>query len=260
METTSFIKNITKMYCVIPVNIAGIYALYQLASAPAWWWVAAVIGYMCMVMLGVAGCYHRLLSHRGYQVSRPVKIMLLWFAAVAGQGSPMFWVGIHNGYHHPFTDTEKDPHSPVHGFWHSYILWMYRTDYNNLNIRPIAHLFRDPDCAFFHRHYAKVFFLSHIVVALIGFEFWLYAMALPAFLGLHAYGLNTSLNHYSFMGYRNYQSRDNSVNSIWLFPFIQGEAWHNNHHGDPKNPNYGHRHWWELDPTYYLIKLIRQDR
>jgi stearoyl-CoA desaturase (delta-9 desaturase) len=260
METPSFIKNITKMYCVIPVNVAGIYALYQIAAAPAWWWVAAIVGYMCIMMLGVAGCYHRLLSHKGYEVARPVKLILLWFAAIAGQGSPMFWVGIHRRYHHRFTDTLQDPHSPVHGFWHSYILWMYKTDYNNMSVKSIVDLFKDPDCMFFHRHYAKIFFLGHIIVALINFDLWLYAMALPAFVGLHGNGLNTSLNHYSFMGYRNYKIKDNSVNSPWLFPFILGEAWHNNHHGDAKNPNYGHRRWWEIDPTYWLIQIIRSDK
>jgi fatty-acid desaturase len=257
METTTFIKNLFRFYWFIPINAVGIYALFHIGSAPAWWWLATAVGFMCVAMLGIAGCYHRLLAHKGYTVSRPVKIILLWFATIAGQGSAMFWVGVHKGYHHKYADTLQDPHSPVHGFWHSYILWIFRIDYTKLNVKPIIYLFRDPDCLFFHKHYSIIFFLSHFIVAMINLELWLYIMALPVFLCLHSNALNTSLNHYSRMGYRNYEIRDNSVNSPWLFPFMFGEAWHNNHHANPSNINYGGRRWWELDPTYWLIRLIK---
>lgn len=260
MAAKEIIKGMFRMYCVVPVNVFGIYAMYTLIQGHGYngWWIGTLVGYVCMMMLGVAAGYHRLLSHKGYEVSRPVKLVLLWFAAVSGMGSPMFWVGVHRGIHHRYADTEKDLHSPIHGFWSSYMLWLFKTDFSKLNMRAIADLFKDPDCMFFHKHYAKIFFLSHAAVAFISFDFWLYTMALPAFLTLHANGLNTSLNHYECMGYKNYTVTDRSVNSIWLFPFIQGEAWHNNHHGDPRNPNYGHRRWWELDPTYYLIKLFKK--
>lgn len=30
-------------------------------------------------------------------------------------------------YHHQYTDTERDPHSPVQGFWFSYVIWTFDT-------------------------------------------------------------------------------------------------------------------------------------
>lgn len=39
------------------------------------------------------------------------------------QGSPIAWVSTHR-YHHQFTDTEKDAHSPLKGFWFSHIGWI----------------------------------------------------------------------------------------------------------------------------------------
>ncbi|PRQ52679.1 putative acyl-CoA desaturase [Rosa chinensis] len=36
--------------------------------------------------------------------------------------SPLDWVSIHRS-HHQFTDTVKDPHSPVRGFWFSHVGW-----------------------------------------------------------------------------------------------------------------------------------------
>jgi len=34
-----------------------------------------------------------------------------------------------------------------------------------------------------------------------------------------------------------------------------GEGWHNNHHADPRSVRHGHR-WWELDVTYWSIRLL----
>jgi stearoyl-CoA desaturase (delta-9 desaturase) len=60
------------------------------------------------------------------------------------------------------------------------------------------------------------------------------------------------------MGYQNYESNDNSVNSPWLFPFVLGECWHNNHHGDVKAYNFGNVHWWEIDPSGLVIELLKK--
>jgi stearoyl-CoA desaturase (delta-9 desaturase) len=79
------------------------------------------------------------------------------------------------------------------------------------------------------------------------------------FVTLHCFLVQTCFTHVSKLGYQNYQTKDNSINSPWLFPIILGEAWHNNHHGDARNPNLGGRHWWELDPTFWIIQLIRND-
>lgn len=261
MEKKKLLNKILLMYCVIPIYIFGFYSIFKIFTdqSISYWWVYSIIGYICMMMLGIAGCYHRMLSHKGYSTNRFIKIIMLWFATIAGQGSAVFWVGIHRGYHHRNTDTDNDPHSPIHGFWHSYIFWMFNFDYSKINLRFIIDIIKDNDCMFFHKHYAKIFFGSHLFLLIINFDLWLFLFALPAFLTLHANGLNTSLNHYKFMGYTNYNLKDNSVNSIWLFPFIQGEAWHNNHHGDPRNINYGIK-FWELDPTYWLIRLIKSNR
>jgi stearoyl-CoA desaturase (delta-9 desaturase) len=242
---------------IVPMQFIGIYALIAviLGTAPSWWWIATIIGYICMKMLGISAGYHRLFCHNGYKVNIFTKRLLLWFGIIAGQGSPIYWIGIHRGYHHRYADTDKDAHSPKHGFWHSYILWMFKM--KTMSIRSVVNLLRDPDMVFAHKHYIKIFWLSHLVVALISFDLWLYFMGFAAFITLHTFLIQTSVTHLSKVGYKNYNVRDDSVNVPWLFPFILGEAWHNNHHGDSRNPNYGRR-WWELDPTYWLIKIIRK--
>lgn len=243
---------------IIPMQLLALWAIYKLfaGTAPEWWWVALLIGYVCLMMLGISACYHRMLSHRGFEAHPMIKRVMMWFAIVAGQGSPIFWCVVHRGYHHRFTDAPGDPHSPREGFWHSYILWMFKLRKGQLSPKSCVDLMRDPDCTFAHDHYQQILWISHFIVASISIDLWLYFMILPAFITLHSFAIQTSLNHSRTYGYTNYERADDSKNVSWLFPFILGEAWHNNHHSDPKNPNFGHRRWFEFDPTYYLIKLI----
>jgi len=242
---------------IVPMQVFGIYALYEIfaGQAPAWWWIATVTGYVCIKMLGVSAGYHRLFSHAGYKVNIIVKRILLFFGILAGQGSPIFWIGIHRGYHHRYADKPGDAHSPNDGFWHSYIGWMFTR--SKMSIRSVVDLLRDPDMVYAHRHYIKILWATNIVLALISIDLWLYLLAFPTFITLHSFLTQTSVTHLYWAGYRNYAVRDNSVNVPWLFPIILGEAWHNNHHSDGRNPNYGRR-WWEIDPTYWLICLIRK--
>jgi fatty-acid desaturase len=250
---------ITALTRIVPVQIFGVYALYLLFTGQYSWWniLCIVIGYICIMILGVSGCYHRMLSHKSFSVHPLIKKLMLWCSAISNQGSPIFWVMIHRGYHHKYSDTDKDPHSPIHGFWHSYILWMFKLKEGDHNIKYVVDLLKDKDVLFFHKYYNWIIWVSHFTLAIINFEFWLFTIMLPAFLTLHSFAIQTSLNHSKKYGYRNYETKDDSVNVIWLWPLILGEAWHNNHHGESGEPNFGGRKWWEIDPTYQVIKLIR---
>ena len=55
------------------------------------------------------------------------------------------------------------------------------------------------------------------------------------------------------MGRRRYATGDDSRNSFILAAVTLGEGWHNNHHRYQSSTRNGF-FWWELDPTYYLLK------
>ena len=245
---------------IIPLNVLGFFSIYYFISRDVdlIWLLATLVGYVLIKMVGVGAGYHRLISHKAFETSRPVKRFILFLGILSGQGSPILWAGVHRPGHHRFSDTEKDPHSPHHGFWHSYILWMFKLTEKDVNIRRISDLLKDPDIVFSHKYCTEIFWLVNMILLFVNIHLWLFLLILPAFFTFHAFCIQTSLVHYKFMGYQNYSTKDDSVNSIWLFPLSQGEAWHNNHHGDPRNPNFGGRHWWEIDPTYWLIKLLRK--
>lgn len=241
---------------VVPMQFFGIYAVYDILSSnsPTWWWIATIIGYICFKMIGIAAGYHRLFCHRSFEVNTFVKRIILYFGILGGQGSPIMWVAIHRGYHHRHADTAKDLHSPKDGIWHSYMGWMFK--YPTVSIRSALDLTRDPDMLWVHKYYIPIIYITHILAAMISINLWLYLFMLPMFITLHCFLMQTCLTHLPILGYRNYNVKNDSVNSPWLFPLILGEAWHNNHHGNPKSPNFGGKKWWELDPTFWIIRLL----
>ena len=56
-------------------------------------------------------------------------------------------------------------------------------------------------------------------------------------------------------GTRRFATRDDSRNNLWLALLTFGEGWHNNHHFFPGSVRQGFR-WWEVDLTYYLLRLM----
>jgi stearoyl-CoA desaturase (delta-9 desaturase) len=67
----------------------------------------------------------------------------------------------------------------------------------------------------------------------------------------HATFCINSLAH--VRGRKRYLTGDDSRNNWLLALFTMGEGWHNNHHAYQSSVRQGFR-WWEIDPTYYLLK------
>jgi stearoyl-CoA desaturase (delta-9 desaturase) len=56
-------------------------------------------------------------------------------------------------------------------------------------------------------------------------------------------------------GSQRYVTGDDSRNN-WLLALITlGEGWHNNHHAYQRSTRQGFR-WWEIDPTFYVLKAL----
>jgi stearoyl-CoA desaturase (delta-9 desaturase) len=56
-------------------------------------------------------------------------------------------------------------------------------------------------------------------------------------------------------GYRNYNTPDISRNTLVVDFVTLGELFQNNHHKFGMSPNFAAR-WFELDPTYQVMKLM----
>ena len=56
-------------------------------------------------------------------------------------------------------------------------------------------------------------------------------------------------------GSRRYEMTNTSRNNALMALLTLGEGWHNNHHHYPVTARAGF-YWWEIDITYYLLRLL----
>lgn len=86
-----------------------------------------------------------------------------------------------------------------------------------------------------------------------GAQFLSWGFFLSTVILYHATFTVNSLAH--VWGSRRYATRDDSRNNPLLALITLGEGWHNNHHHYPGSVRQGF-FWWELDPTYYVLRLM----
>jgi stearoyl-CoA desaturase (delta-9 desaturase) len=102
--------------------------------------------------------------------------------------------------------------------------------------------------------YYMLFILAFVLLlAVIDPTLVVYAWAIPVF----AVSVSQiAFNYFCHMkGYRNFNTKDHSTNNPYMWPFILGDAWHNNHHAHAGQPSSKVK-WWEWDPQSVLIRLV----
>jgi len=269
---------------VIPIVL--IHALALLAVVP---WLISWTGVVVMILgvhvfgQGINIGYHRLLTHRSFETPRWMERGFVLLALCCVQDTPARWVANHR-HHHKHSDTRPDPHSPLVDFFWSHFGWLI---YHNPGIHTLSSyqtavpdILRDP---FYLRLEKRPFLVFWIYVAHAALYFLVAAAAGAALAGpgvdrgmaalqfglsllvwgvfvrtMVVWHITWSVNSLSHMfGYRNYETGEESRNN-WLVALLTvGEGWHNNHHHDPASASNQHR-WWELDVSYYEIKLLER--
>jgi stearoyl-CoA desaturase (delta-9 desaturase) len=219
--------------------------------------VLALVLYWVTAGLGICLCYHRLLTHRGFETPKWFEYVLAICGALTLEGGPIHWVSTHR-YHHTHSDTDYDPHTPRHGFWWSHMLWfLYRIpmfEDRNFYKRYAPDLWKDR----FYRVLARVSWLPQVVLGgiLLAWGGWpavFWGIFLRTVLALHGTWLVNSATHR--WGYKNFVTKDDSKNLWWVALVSFGEGWHNNHHTFQRSSRHGLR-WWEFDVTYVTIQLL----
>ena len=82
-----------------------------------------LVGYV-LAALGVTIGYHRMLTHEGFQSPSWLRALFLILGVMSFEGSPDVWAATHIK-HHACSDEEGDPHSPLDGFWHAHMGWVF---------------------------------------------------------------------------------------------------------------------------------------
>lgn len=244
---------------------AGCLGVLWVGWSPVALWTALALYFIRM--FAVTGIHHRYFSHKTYSTSRFGQFLLAAFAGTTVQRGSLWWA-YHHRHHHQHSDGPEDAHSPhVHGFLWSHIGWItsrrnFPTDYTK-----IKDLAKFPELVWLNR-------FDLVVPILFGFATYLAGVGLERFapgLGttgpqmlvwaffvsttvlFHGTACINSMAH--LMGRRRFKTDDDSRNSFILAIITLGEGWHNNHHRYQSSTRNGF-YWWEIDPTYYGLKLL----
>ena len=239
----------------------GIHAVALLSLFCFSWSALAValVLHWLMGSIGICLGYHRLLTHKSFQVPKWLEYIVATIGALAIQGGPIFWVARHR-QHHAFTeDVDKDPYSAKRGFWWSHMLWMVypksATDSKKISSRFAADLSRDRYYLWLDRNFLLLQLpLAAILYVLGGWPFVIYGIFLRSVLLWHSTWLINSATH--VWGNRVHDVSDNSGNLWWAALLTYGEGWHNNHHAFPRVAPAGWK-WWQIDSTWWVIRGLQ---
>ncbi len=243
----------------IMVSILVVIPLIGTAAAMVLLWnryvfpsdIILLVAFYGLTVIGITVGYHRMLTHHGFESHPLVRAVLLILGAMSFEGPPDRWAATHIK-HHAHSDQEEDPHTPIGGFWHAHMGWLF-SNRNFVEAKEYApHLLKDPVVMFVSRWVPLWSALSLILPFLLGgWTGLLWGGAVRIFLVNHVTWSVNSVCH--VFGKHPFLTADASRNH-WIVGLLAfGEGWHNNHHAFPPNAFHG-LHWWQFDLAGLIIR------
>jgi stearoyl-CoA desaturase (delta-9 desaturase) len=269
--------NWTYTITIVSVHVLGLSSLLPYL----WSWLGFSVFLVGIHVFGqgITIGFHRLLTHRSFRTPKWLEHIFAILGICSMQDTPARWVCVHR-MHHVHSDRIPDPHSPRVAFWWSHMGWLMfvnRDTYSVAGLEKFSKdLLRDP---FYMRletnPFRQFFYIFAQVPIYFGLGFGLsflfssdLSAAVQLGLSMLQWGLimrviavwhiTWSVNSLSHMfGYTSYDTDEDSRNNWFVALLTVGEGWHNNHHEDPSACTVQHR-WWEVDISYYEIKLLEK--
>ena len=260
-------------------SLLVLHLLALLALIP---WLFSWVGFWALVVgtlvigQGVTLTYHRLLTHRCFQVPLWFEHFLVTLSMFCLEGSPASWVATHR-LHHKFSDRQADAHSPAVSLLWGHLGWILRrnsaTQGPEIRQKYAKDVLADPYYLALENRVIRygiyllhclAFFITGLTLGWVqggtamaalqmGCSLLLWGAIVRTVLVWHFTWTVNSVGHR--LGYQNHDTGDSSRNSLILGYFTLGEGWHNNHHHDQASASNRYR-WWEFDLTYGLIQAL----
>jgi stearoyl-CoA desaturase (delta-9 desaturase) len=209
---------------------------------------------------------HRYAAHQTYTMSKTTErltFVLTWLF----QGSnylSAYGYGIMHRIHHAYADTEQDPHSPKYDENVFAMMWRTKSIYQSINRQELEveakYTKNIPQWSSFDKiassKLSRVSWTLLYVLFFVKFAttwwLWLFLPVIALMAPIHGVIINWYAHIY---GYVNYKVKDTSKNLLPIDFLMMGEAYHNNHHKHGSRANFGVR-WFEIDPTYLIMKVL----
>src|SRR5260221_5076855 len=228
-----------------------------------------------LTAVGITVGFHRLLTHRSFQTSKPMEYLFAVLGSMAVQGPVISWVADHRK-HHAHTDKDGDPHSPhvghdggigggLTGLWHAHTGWLMSTQGRADWKRYAPDMYEDRGMRTISRQVVPILLAGPTLPVLAGYPVsgtiagaatgLLWGGLVRIFFVHHITWSVNSVCH--FLGSRGFDTDDRSTNVFWLALPSLGESWHHNHHAFPRSAVHGLRRW-EPDPSALIIAALEK--
>jgi stearoyl-CoA desaturase (delta-9 desaturase) len=215
---------------------------------------------------------HRYAAHKLFTMNKFWERFFYILTYIA-QGSsylvPRGYAILHR-WHHAFSDTARDPHSPLFAKNIFHMMWKTKDIYNAVVNKKMEveeqFEYNYPEWAALdalgNSWISRIFWITaYITFYVVGFFYWnihwgfFFLLPLHFVMGpLHGAIVNWCGHKY---GYQNFDNHDDSKNTL-VFDFLtMGELFQNNHHKRPTMVNFGAK-WFEIDPTYFVVKCLKK--
>jgi stearoyl-CoA desaturase (delta-9 desaturase) len=239
-------QTIVLLIVVVPLLATGLAVRLLWQRAVHWSDLALLAIMYTLVAIGVTVGYHRMLTHRSFTPHPAVKFALLVLGSMALEGDAITWTATHTK-HHALSDRPGDPHSPLDGFFHAHLGWVFAEADADPKVY-CRHLLRDRMVVFVSRTHLLWVALALAIPFAVGGALggWLGALTgllwgglVRQFLTHHVTWRVNSICH--TFGKRAFETNDASRNE-WIVGLLAfGEGWHNNHHAFPRSAFHGLR-------------------
>ena len=235
----------------VPLHAACLLLLWTPFKWSYLGWLAITYG---IRMFGVTAGYHRYFSHRAFKTNRLFQFVFAFLAQTSAQMGVLWWAS-HHRLHHRYSDTEQDVHSPIRrSFWWAHMGWIIAGESKGHNSSIMQDFERFPEIRLLNKyHRVPAILFGATVFAVGGYPAFLWGFVVSTVLLWHGTFTINSLAH--LWGSKPFETGDESRNNFFLALITLGEGWHNNHHQFMSSARQGLR-WWEIDITYYVLKLL----
>ena len=156
--------------------------------------------------------------------------------------------------HHKLSDQPGDVHSPRHhGFLYAHVAWVF-DDTEETRWDKIRDFAKYPELRWLNKYWAvPPAVLAVFCLLIAGWSGLFVGFFLSTVLVWHNTFLINSLTH--VWGKKRFDTSDDSRNNPITAVLTLGEGWHNNHHHYQSSCRQGF-YWWEIDMTYYGLKML----
>ncbi|KYQ91701.1 delta 9 fatty acid desaturase [Tieghemostelium lacteum] len=242
------------------ITLTPILSIYGMATTDfhVKTYITAFLSYY-IAGIGITAGYHRLFSHRSYDATWPVRVVLTLMGSTAFEMSVIDWCHDHRA-HHRFTDTDKDPYNVKKGFFWAHMGWLIfkREEEPDADVTDLKN---DWVLYYQHKYYMLLSFGLGIFLPMwICGNYWgdwrggffVAGIASKVLMMQCTFCINSLAHYLGEATYTDQRSpRDSAITSLVTF----GEGYHNFHHEFPYDYRNG-IHLSAYDPGKWLICFL----